>query len=714
MDFNFNIEYHTEWGENLFLVSGGKKYPMKYCSGGIWTLNIPGEELDEDYHYEVSENGRTERREWRNHIRPDIKSGEGTETIADKWLDIPQAAPFYTSAFSDGVFLVDQEHIGKSGKVPESSPEELYKNRWKCAGTAVPVFSLRSKESFGIGDFNDLKKLIDWACATGQRIIQLLPVNDTTMSGTWTDSYPYSSNSIFALHPQFLYLPGTGVRRDSSYKALQAELEALPTVDYERVNKEKDRLARKAFSSRREKISADPDYNRFYKDNAFWLEAYCAFRILRDKFGSADFSKWGEYAVYDRKKIHKLLETNKYESEYHSFVQYQLHRQLKEAKEYAGRHGIALKGDLPIGVSRTGMDAWQNPTQFHLDSQAGAPPDAFATDGQNWGFPTYNWEQMEKDGYSWWKARLKNMEQYFDAFRIDHILGFFRIWEIPVGARSGLMGHFNPALPFSEEELKDKGFDLSTGWYTEDGLNTLFVEDPRRKGYWHPRIAAQNTQRYLNLPGWQKDSYNRLYDDFFYHRHNDFWKESAMKKLPELLAATVMLTCGEDLGMIPACVPEVMNIEKILSLEIQRMPKDPSRAFADTWQYPYLSVCATSTHDMSPLRAWWKENREMTSRFWNEILGHSGEAPQECTPDICRSIIMMHLQSMSMLAILPLQDYLSLKPELCFDNPDDERINVPAITPYYWRFRMKVNIEDLIEDDLTPYLKSIIRSCGRL
>lgn len=689
----FSIEYKTLWGENIILVIDGHRIPMAYANDGLWTAEYAIENNGQtkstsskgnagiEYHYELEKDGVPARRELQNHV---LVAGKGRKTrleFHDRWLDVPGA----------------------------------YANlqQGKCAGTAVPVFSLRSRDSFGIGDFHDLRKLVDWIAATGQRIIQLLPINDTTLTGTWTDSYPYSANSIYALHPQLVYLPAAGVRKDAGYKKIAAELNALPQVDYERVNAEKDRLMRKAFAQTWEKVSASRDFARFLEDNSFWLNAYCAFRILRDKFGNGDISKWGKYSVYDAKKIAKLLADNKEEADYHTFVQYHLHKQLVDAHDYAKSKGIMFKGDLPIGVSRCSVDAWQNPEQFHMDSQAGAPPDAFAADGQNWGFPTYNWEYMAGDNYSWWKARLHNMEQYFDAFRIDHVLGFFRIWEIPAEHKSGLMGHFNPALPYSTDELRHKGFDPYNGAFTGDGLDTLFLEDPHRQGWWHPRIAAQDTEKYRNLQQWQKDAYNALYNDFFYHRHNGFWKDTAMRKLPELLASTSMLACGEDLGMIPDCVPEVMGMLKILSLEIQRMPKDDKVEFADTWKYPQLSVCATSTHDMSPLRAWWHEDSNVTQRFWNQVLGQPGQAPADCTPEICRSIIMMHLQSASLFAILPLQDWLSIRPELCSANPDDERINVPAISPFYWRYRMHIDLEDLLENDVTPYVAGLIRECGR-
>ncbi len=408
---------------------------------------------------------------------------------------------------------------------------------WRGAGVAVPVFALRSEESFGVGEFNDIKKLVDWAVEAGQSVIQLLPINDTTMTHTWQDSYPYNAVSSFALHPQFLHLPAAGVRKDAKYKALKAELEALPQVDYEKVNEAKTALLRKVYASKGQETMQSQAYHDFVAANAEWLMPYAAFSVLRDLNGTCDFSQWGEFAEYKVRKVDAFAAAHVDEVNFYCWEQFLLDAQLHEAVAYAHKRGVALKGDLPIGVSRQSVDAWQHPDLFHLDSQAGAPPDAFAVDGQNWGFPTYNWEKMAEDGFGWWKARMRKMAEYFDAFRIDHILGFFRIWEIPVPYKSGLMGHFNPALPYSGEELRNKGFNpVNTG-----DTDVLFVEDPRRKDYWHPRISSQNTTAYAQLPDWLKDRYNELYNDFFYHRHNQFWKESAYRKLPALLRTTGML-----------------------------------------------------------------------------------------------------------------------------------------------------------------------------
>lgn len=663
----FTIEYKTVWGENLVLRRGAKAWPMSYLPDGIWTVEVSPEEFfgtgtEAEYFYEVVSDGLSVRHEWRVHklVRP----VEGD--VNDSWSDIPG---------------------------------------WKGAGTAIPVFALRSEEDFGVGEFHDLKKLIDWAAQTGQTFIQLLPVNDTSKDGSICDSYPYNAVSSFALHPQFIHLPSAGVVVDDDYRRLQGELNAFvkdgrPETDYVRVNAEKHRLLRQAYNSSRNSLVRTRSYRAFVAANESWLLPYSVFTVLARKFGTPDFSTWGEWSEYDAKKAEAFAKANKDEVGYVYFLQYHLDRQLLEVRNYAHSKGLVLKGDLPIGVSRNSADAWQFPRLFNMDSQAGAPPDAFSADGQNWGFPTYNWEEMSKDGYAWWKARLAKMGEYFDATRIDHILGFFRIWEIPVPLKSGLEGHFSPALPYSRDELFSWGYG--------DRLH-LFVEDPHRPGWYHPRINA------TGLGG--------LYEDFFWHRHNDFWASGALIKLSALLGSTNMLACGEDLGMIPPCVPGVMKRLNILSLEIQRMPKDPSRVFARPSEYPYSCVCTTSTHDMNPLRAWWEEDPAATQRFFNEELGCHGKAPQFCEPWVCRRILVQHLASPAMLVILPLQDWLSIDGELRYKPdgakgwrglPEDERINVPAIPNYHWDYRMHITLEQLLAaKDFNNEVACLVRESGR-
>lgn len=592
---------------------------------------------------------------------------------------------------------------------------------WRGAGVAIPVFSLRSEQSFGVGEFADLRLMVDWAAATGQSIIQILPVNDTTMTGTWQDSYPYNANSTFALHPQFLRLSEVGRLKDDAeqarYEALGRELNSLPTVDYERVNRAKSDYLHAIYRQDAARTFRTRDYKTFMAANEEWLRPYAVFCALRDRHSTPDFSKWGSMAKYSAAKAARYEKEHFDEVAYNYFVQYHLSRQLREVRDYAHAHGVVLKGDIPIGISRTSVDAWVYPSLFNMDSSAGAPPDDFSVMGQNWGFPTYNWEKMAEDGYAWWRARFVKMAEYFDAYRIDHILGFFRIWEIPLDAVNALLGRFNPALPYTEQEIASYGFRFDRGRHTApvtETDNVLFVEDRKQPGRFHPRISAQSTECYRWLPDDQKNAYNNLYNDFFYRRHDAFWQQEAMRKLPPLICSTHMLVCGEDLGMIPHCVPAVMNGEQILSLEIQRMPKDPSMEFGAPWDYPYLSVCTTSTHDMNPVRAWWEEDRRVSQRFYNNVLGEWGDAPYFCEPWICERIVAMHLKSPAMLTVLPWQDWLAMSGELRRENPNEERINVPANSRHYWRYRMHMTLEELLAaDDFNRMVRHMIAESGR-
>ena len=685
MKATFSIHYDTVWGESLTLAFKDKKYPMAWTEGGVWTVTVERVTSAQllDYTYIVMRDGIVARQEWRSHSR---KPSRGECDFRDSWIDAPAE--------------------GSNGFRRAHAKAMFDRDGWKGAGTAVPVFSLRSEDDFGVGEFYDLRRLADWAARTGQSIIQLLPINDTTMSRDWMDSYPYNANSTFALHPQFINLAAAGVKFTPALRKLQRELNALPQIDYVRVNDAKTSLLKDLFASTQgQAVLQSESYKDFYAANEHWLLPYAVFCALRDECGTPDFSRWGKYSRYSAAKAKAYAGEHRGEVDFHCFVQYHLDLQLKEAVAYAHRKGVVFKGDLPIGISRTSVDAWCHPRLFNMDSQAGAPPDAFAADGQNWGFPTYNWDEMAKDDYAWWKARLGKMAEYFDAFRIDHVLGFFRIWEIPVPEKSGLKGHFSPAMPYTETEILSKGLPLEG----------LFLEDPHRKGFWHPRISVQSTDAYKALDDARKWTFNQLYDDFFYRRHNDFWGRQALRKIPALLGATGMLACAEDLGMIPACVPGVMESQGMLSLEIQRMPKDPAQTFAIPSQYPYKCVCTTSTHDMSPLRLWWQEeDKGLIQRYFNEVLGRPGEAPSECSTDICEQIISDHLASPAMLTILPLQDWLALSDDLRAEDPATERINVPAVCPWYWRYRMHLTLEKLQgAEDFNAKVKSMVEACGR-
>lgn len=676
MQVTFKIQYNTVWGESLCLVARDVKYPMSWGDGGVWSVTLPRCAKADlaDYSYVVMRDGLIWRTEWDHHHRS-VDSLTTASASGGAASDASGGQTGFDGGQQHGVPTADASagqqpafRIGTSAGQAFANAGVIVQDAWidcpiqgcpfprkhsagifdrpgyKGAGTVIPVFSLRTEGDFGIGEFRDLRPLVDWAAATGQSVIQLLPVNDTTRKGEWGDSYPYSPISSFALHPLYIHLPDVGVKETPSYRRTKQELNDLVELDYPRVFKEKMALLRKAFKANGAATLGTREYKRFCRDNTLWLDEYAEFCSRRDG-DNADFWRW---------------------------VQYHLDKQFSEEVAYAHSKGVYFKGDLPIGVSRDSAEAYWHPELFNLDSNAGAPPDFFSSEGQNWGFPTYNWDAMAEDDYAWWKARLRKMSQYFSAFRIDHILGFFRIWEIPVECKSGLGGHFNPALPYTSEELSR--MQLPT--------EGLFLPDPRHKDCWQPMITPTGKDA---LEWWQRERYEALYNDFFYHRHNDFWKRNAERKLPELLSATGMLACGEDLGMVPDCVPEVMDHEKILSLEMMNVDKHRP--------WPYLSVCATSSHDMETLRM---------------------QSQGDRTPEECERIICEHLDSASMLAIFPLQDWLSLDGRLRRPDFQSERINQPADPDNHWRFRIHLDLERLpLEGGFLAKVGDLIRRYGR-
>lgn len=657
----------------------------------------------------------------------------------------------------------------------------------KLAGTQVPVFSLRTRKSAGIGDFGDLKTMIDFVASTGQKVLQLLPINDTTITHTWSDSYPYSCISVFAIHPQYADLHALPELKDAKARAeaekTRAELNALDKIDYEKVNDFKINYLRQIFNQEGEKMMKTAEYKAFFQDTELWLVPYAQYSYLRDKNGTADFNQWPDHQVWDEAERKALADpkTAAYKNvAFFYFVQFVLDRQMQEAHEHAKAKGVILKGDIPIGVNRNGCDVWMEPKYFNLNGQAGAPPDDFSANGQNWGFPTYNWFEMLKDGCQWWNRRFQNMARYFDAYRIDHVLGFFRIWEIPVHSVHGLLGQFAPALAMSREEIESYGLHFQedrftrpfiTDWvldrvfheragevkekyldrldderyqmksevdtqrkveaffadvtnekelWLRDGLyalisDVLFVRDHTNPGVFHPRISAQLDFIYESLYDNDKAAFNRLYNDYFYRRNNQFWYQEAMKKLPKLVQATRMLVCAEDLGMVPDCVPWVMDELKILSLELQSMPKDPSVKFGHLSRNPYRSVCTISSHDMPTLRMWWDENVQRTQEYYNTMLYRQGPAPHPLPGWLASDIISRHLTSPSMLCILSIQDWLATDEALRLPDADAERINIPANPKHYWRYRMHLNIEDLAADKrFVQSITEMISQSGRV
>lgn len=655
---------------------------------------------------------------------------------------------------------------------------------WKGAGLNIPVFSLRSRKSFGVGEFADIKLLVDWSRKIGVQLIQLLPINDTTALKDWRDSYPYSAVSAFALHPLYIRLEKVAGKKYAKllnpFLKKQKPLNKLFQVDYEKVMKLKWEALHKIYDAAKTELEDDVNYIEFLERNRHWLVSYGAFSFLRDKYKTADFLKWEKYVSYNEAEILKLATPGQpyYDQiAFYYFVQYHLHLQLKEIVKYAHKHKIVLKGDIPIGIYRYSCDAWVNPSLYNTGEQAGAPPDAFATHGQNWGFPTYNWDKMKEDNFAWWRKRFNQLGNYFDAFRIDHILGFFRIWSIPYHAVQGTLGRFVPALPVHLSEFESQGIyfnqkrycapyitdeilkdlfrdqadvvrkefleEKDEGQYRlkeevrtqrkvvdflkekgkeqfENGLldlisNVILLQDDHDEDAFHFRIAVHQTSSFRGLDEHTRQQLEALYVNYFYRRQDYFWKKKAMEKLPQLKSSTQMLVCGEDLGMVPPCVPEVMKDLGILSLEIERMPKTDQVEFFDPAHARYLSVVTPSTHDMSTIRGWWLEDPEKSQRYYNDMMKHFGKAPEKCEPWINKEIVMRHLYSPAMWSIFLIQDILGISEELRYPDPKAERINKPADAHHYWRYRMHIELESLIQQTgFNEELQNFIIESGRL
>lgn len=637
-------------------------------------------------------------------------------------------------------------------------PEDM----WRVAGVAVPVFSLRSNHSYGVGDFGDIKLLADWAARVGMKMIQLLPVNDTTITHSWTDSYPYNAVSVYALHPHYIDLEAAGVLKDkqrmNAYHRQQQELNNIAYSDYEAVDRVKMSYLKELYQERGYSKNIDV----FVNDNKEWIYPYAAFSILRDRHNTSRSADWHQLAHYDEKEVAAFIEKEaSEEAKFIFFAQYVLHNQLKEACDYARSIGVAVEGDMPIGVSRDSVDTWVNPEYFNLDSQTGAPPEEYNRRGQNWGFPTYNWQSLMADDCRWWRKRLAHSSLYFDAMRIDHVLGFFRIWEIPADAVYSNLGHFSPSLPMTVEEIEYFGlqfrkefmtrpfindniverlFGIHAQYVRENFLNrrqyglyalkeeystqrkieahfcgkndenslwirdalyqlaanVLFVEDPRQRDMYHPRIDAWRELVFDTLADDEKAAYMRLYNNYFYQRHNMYWGNIAMHRLTSVLSGTRMLPCAENLGMLPECVSPVLDALRILTLEVQSMPRQDCFEFAHLEGNPYRSVATFSTHDMSPLRLWWEENRERTQRYYVTMLQKEGRAPEHLPAHLAEEIIARHLYCPSMACILALQDWLAMDSELRGSDVWAERINVPSDSYNRWRYRMNMTLETLI------------------
>ncbi|CAN0907955.1 4-alpha-glucanotransferase DPE2 [Linum grandiflorum] len=834
---SFKIPYFTNWGQSL-VVCGSEPVlgswnvkrglllsPIHQDDELIWSgsVTVP-EEFSCEYNYYVVDDEkkvmRWEMGKKRQVFLPKGINGGDIVEFRDLWQTGDDDIPF-RSAFKNVIFnsswkmkaerpLAVQNKLEKEGdfSLESGANRELSVDPsnfqlkyvlvsdgmmrampWRGTGVSIPMFSVRSENDLGVGEFLDLKLLVDWAVESGFHLVQLLPINDTSVNGMWWDSYPYSSLSVCALHPLYLRVQALSANLQADVKKeIQEAKERLDgkEVDYEASLATKLSIAKKVFAKEKDAVLNSSAFQDFFSENEEWLKPYAAFCFLRDFFETSDHSQWGRFSHFSKEKLEKLVSKDNLHYDiicFHYYIQFHLHIQLSEAAQYARNKGVVLKGDLPIGVDKNSVDTWVYPTLFRMNTSTGAPPDYFDKNGQNWGFPTYNWEEMSKDNYGWWRARLTQMSKYFTAYRIDHILGFFRIWELPDHAMTGLIGKFRPSIPLSQEELEKEGIwdfdrlsrpyirqeflqekfgkfwavigssflnETQKGFYefkedcntekkiaskvkimAEESLlsegedkirrdlfdllkNIVLIRDPEDAKKFYPRFNLEDTSSFQDLDEQSKNVLKRLYYDYYFHRQEDLWRKNAMKTLPVLLNSSDMLACGEDLGLIPACVHPVMQDLGLIGLRIQRMPNEPDLEFGIPSQYSYMTVCAPSCHDCSTLRAWWEEDAERRQRYFKSIVGSEELPPDTCLPAVAHFIIRQHVESPSMWAIFPLQDLLALKEEYTKRPANEETINDPTNPKHYWRYRVHVTLETLMKDkELKSTIKALVSGSGR-
>lgn len=644
----------------------------------------------------------------------------------------------------------------------------IYKHQ-KIMGIAIPVSAIRTEKSCGVGEFADLKEFALFCCKVDIRLIQILPVNDTGFDPT-----PYSAQTSLGLNP--IYLRLTEITGHEMFlneiQNFQKNYNSLNRLSYKDCYTFKQEILKKIFLKNQEQIFQDEEIKKFLKEN-LWLYPYAVYKFLKE---SHEQKPWWDFPVLQNPTLQEI-EYFYYQNEknclFYVWQQYIADIQLKDAVNFCEKNGIMLKGDIPILMNEDSADVWAFRKFFNLNYRVGAPPDMFSPEGQNWGFPAYRWDELKKENFSWWKERIKKADSYFHAFRIDHVLGFFRIWQIPKEEYSGLLGFFSPASYIHHTELKNLGFDegrivwlsephlpggemrMRFGDFWLDIVKKYLVQLPNEDLYkfaesikgeknlaqnepnpevrnfliswWRQKALLQVQESYF-FPAWKRKevfSYHslsfeekqKLEDLIEFHRKESekIWEENALELLSFMKEGHEMLICAEDLGDLPECTPKVLEKLKILSLKVERWYRDyknPQEPFIPTSEYPKLAVATSSVHDSSPLRLWWlKEASTQDKEAYYKHLGLSDQPKEYLSPDLVEKILQNLSASPALLFIVPIQDLLAMDEEFQQIPPEEERINIPGtLNETNWTYRMPVNVSDLLQkDELLQKIKKLSR-----
>ncbi|MBN2657491.1 MAG: 4-alpha-glucanotransferase [Spirochaetales bacterium] len=635
----------------------------------------------------------------------------------------------------------------------------------KMTGVVVPVFSLRSSKSCGIGEFADLALLGEWCRQINLDLIQILPVNDTGYQES-----PYSALSAFALHPIFIRLEdipeAKTFKKDIDF--LRKEFEPDKRVNFSAVLTGKLEILRKIFEKNRKTIGEDKNITAWMKENP-WVKNYAVFSTVRRNNLMASWKEWKNFRNPTSKDLEKLWTKYEEENFFYVWVQFHLEKQLKSVAAALDSMGISLKGDIPILMNEDSCDVWADRNFFDLSLSAGAPPDMFSTDGQNWGFPVYNWNNLKKDDYSWWRKRLKQAAKFYHAYRIDHVLGFFRIWNIPYHMVTGSLGYFNPSAYITRTDLENIGFDKGRitwlskphvyehelrdrlGAETESVINLCFerignenlflfndsfssekvlyrsdlsdkaksVLSEMLKNVTLIQVDEDNfslswsfrgTRGFESLNEWEKEKMETL-SARCGSEAEKIWEENALNLLSFMKNTTDMLVCAEDLGAVPDCVPSVLRKLGILGLKVLRWAREwgePGDPYTKVKEYPELSVCTPAVHDSTTLRQWWYEEQDKAALARGLDVK---EIPYEDpTEEAVRFFLESLFRSRSAICMVQLQDFFALDSGICDSDIHFERINIPGtVQDINWSYRMNPTVEELMKaEKLKESISSLV------
>ncbi|MEM1092971.1 MAG: 4-alpha-glucanotransferase [Bacteroidota bacterium] len=618
----------------------------------------------------------------------------------------------------------------------------------------VPVTSLRSEASVGVGEFEDLFRLAKWCAQVGLKVIQILPINDTGHNNG-----PYSALSAFALHPIHLRLdtvPGVEAYRQE-IDAARLRFESSERLAYHEVLDFKLDVLKRVYGDGLSSETAT-GLSAWIDENP-WVHPYAAFRVLKDQHDQASWLDWPNQQAPTMADVDAVWSDNPDAARFYAWVQYLLEDQLMQATQAMEALGVYLKGDIPILMGEDSVDVWLHRDYFDMRERAGAPPDMFSREGQNWGFPVYNWPALKRDKYSWWIDRLKQADKFYHAYRIDHVLGFFRLWQIPGTADAGLLGHYKPSLGLSRADLNALGFgEARITWLSEPhisattllnhcgdeaervaeaylrqiGNQPLFRLKPEvasekaiaalaepepvrtallswhrdrtlleREGAFYPHWFYDETSAYATL---SSEEQQRLRDTFaaLEDQADGLWADHGRELLQMMLEATPMLACAEDLGAVPPCVPRVLDELGILSLYVERWARRfdvPGQPYIAPATYRAEAVATVSVHDSSTLRGWWHEE-QLDRDGYALNIGWGDAVPAVMTPALVEAILQHQLDGAAKLVFFQLQDWLALDASLYLLSPDDERVNIPGTTnDFNWTYRMPVTLEHILTAD---------------